>query len=76
MQIVNGAGHHVYADAPDEFNQYVKEACAFVDLATNQEKSPLNGRVLGQRSPSDTNAEEKEDNLEEHSEFTASLVSP
>lgn len=31
--ILNGAGHHVYADMPEEFNQMVLKVCADVDNA-------------------------------------------
>lgn len=32
IRIINGAGHHVYADKPDIFNQYVIDACSNKDL--------------------------------------------
>lgn len=28
LQVINGAGHHVYLDKPDLFNKFVLEACA------------------------------------------------
>ncbi|KAL4704279.1 hypothetical protein ACJJTC_016297 [Scirpophaga incertulas] len=31
VQVINGAGHHVYLDKPDLFNKYVAEACARAD---------------------------------------------
>ncbi|XP_050305889.1 (Lyso)-N-acylphosphatidylethanolamine lipase-like isoform X2 [Anthonomus grandis grandis] len=31
LQVIGGAGHHVYADKPHQFNQIVMEACAFTD---------------------------------------------
>lgn len=31
MQVINGAGHHVYADRSEIFNKYVQEACALSD---------------------------------------------
>ncbi|XP_014365869.2 1-acylglycerol-3-phosphate O-acyltransferase ABHD5 isoform X2 [Papilio machaon] len=31
VQVINGAGHHVYVDKPDLFNKYVLEACARAD---------------------------------------------
>lgn len=31
IQVIPKAGHHVYADRPDLFNQYVNEACEFSD---------------------------------------------
>lgn len=30
-QAILGAGHYVYADQPEEFNQKVKEVCGSVD---------------------------------------------
>ncbi|CAD6998503.1 unnamed protein product [Ceratitis capitata] len=36
IKMVNGAGHHVYADKPDIFNRYVNEACElYKAYATN-----------------------------------------
>lgn len=31
IQVISGAGHHVYADKPDIFNKYVNDACTFSD---------------------------------------------
>lgn len=31
VQIITGAGHHVYADKPEIFNKYVNDACNFTD---------------------------------------------
>lgn len=30
-QVITGAGHHIYADKPEIFNQMVLEACAITD---------------------------------------------
>lgn len=29
--MVTGAGHHIFADKPEAFNQFVNEACRFTD---------------------------------------------
>ncbi|XP_047518121.1 (Lyso)-N-acylphosphatidylethanolamine lipase isoform X2 [Pieris napi] len=34
VQVINGAGHHIYLDKPDLFNKYVNEACARADADT------------------------------------------
>lgn len=31
VQAVNGAGHHVFADKPEQFNAFVNEACFLAD---------------------------------------------
>lgn len=31
LKVINGAGHHVHADKPDIFNQFVLECCAEAD---------------------------------------------
>lgn len=31
VQVISGAGHHVYADKSDTFNKYVLEACTLTD---------------------------------------------
>ncbi|XP_055380468.1 (Lyso)-N-acylphosphatidylethanolamine lipase isoform X2 [Condylostylus longicornis] len=42
MRIINGAGHHVYADKPSVFNQYVLEACGDNDSKLDEEKNLSN----------------------------------
>lgn len=36
LQVISGAGHHVYADKPETFNQVVLEACNYTDNVTNR----------------------------------------
>jgi len=31
VQVVTGAGHHIFADKPEQFNRFVNEACALSD---------------------------------------------
>ncbi|XP_055679992.1 (Lyso)-N-acylphosphatidylethanolamine lipase isoform X1 [Lutzomyia longipalpis] len=31
IQVINGAGHHIYADRPEVFNRYVNDVCALSD---------------------------------------------
>lgn len=33
VQVISGAGHHVFADKPELFNKYVNEACEQSDAA-------------------------------------------
>ncbi|XP_019881715.1 (Lyso)-N-acylphosphatidylethanolamine lipase isoform X2 [Aethina tumida] len=31
LQVIQGAGHHIYADKPEQFNNVVREACRYTD---------------------------------------------
>lgn len=31
LQVISGAGHHIFADKPEVFNEYVNAACRFGD---------------------------------------------
>lgn len=31
VQVISGAGHHIFADKPEVFNEYVNAACRFSD---------------------------------------------
>lgn len=35
LQVITGAGHHVYADKPEVFNQVVLDACTYTDNIAN-----------------------------------------
>lgn len=41
MQVITGAGHHVYADKSEIFNKYVQEACALSDSVSHLTSSNL-----------------------------------
>ena len=36
FQIIEGGGHHVYFDKPEEFNDSVENICQAIDEETNQ----------------------------------------
>ncbi|CAH1163557.1 unnamed protein product [Phaedon cochleariae] len=36
LQVITGAGHHVYADKPESFNQIVLDACEYTDSLQNR----------------------------------------
>jgi abhydrolase domain-containing protein 5 len=38
LQVITGAGHHVYADKPETFNRYVTEACSLTDSGEARKK--------------------------------------
>lgn len=40
---VPGAGHHVYADKPQIFNQWVNDACTMADTDEHLKIKPSNG---------------------------------
>ncbi|XP_021948565.1 (Lyso)-N-acylphosphatidylethanolamine lipase isoform X2 [Folsomia candida] len=48
VQIIRGAGHHVYADSKDKFNDLVLKACAHTDLGNplNFDLSPKKETIL------------------------------
>lgn len=31
VEVIKGAGHHVYVDAPSAFNEFINETCALID---------------------------------------------
>ncbi|KAG5891495.1 hypothetical protein JTB14_009829 [Gonioctena quinquepunctata] len=41
LQVVSGAGHHLYADKPETFNQMVIDACDFTDSLPNPKNLAL-----------------------------------
>lgn len=55
MQVITGAGHHVYADKSEIFNKYVLEACALSDSIPHLTSSNLH--------PSTINSDQERDDL-------------
>lgn len=45
LQVITGAGHHVYADKSETFNKYVLEACALSDSIPRLTSSNLRSYV-------------------------------
>lgn len=40
-QVISGAGHHIFADKPDVFNDYVNSACRFSDKLPDDETGEM-----------------------------------
>ncbi|XP_072942593.1 1-acylglycerol-3-phosphate O-acyltransferase ABHD5 isoform X2 [Epargyreus clarus] len=40
VQVINGAGHHVYLDKPEIFNKFVNDACAQADAEPRRARTP------------------------------------
>ncbi|KAL1513211.1 hypothetical protein ABEB36_002649 [Hypothenemus hampei] len=41
LRVIPGAGHHVYADKPEQFNQIVLEACRYADSQSVSDRLPI-----------------------------------
>lgn len=39
LQVISGAGHHIFADKPDVFSQFVNDACNLSDNMPNSIES-------------------------------------
>ncbi|XP_012540382.1 (Lyso)-N-acylphosphatidylethanolamine lipase isoform X1 [Monomorium pharaonis] len=50
VQVITGAGHHVYADKSDIFNKYVMEACALTDSIPRLTSSNLHPKSSNQET--------------------------
>lgn len=66
IQVIAGAGHHVYADKPGAFNNYVIEACRYSDSRETTNKLPKEMK-FSSPPPSDLEGEvsntESEENI-------------
>lgn len=47
--MINGAGHHIYLDKPEQFNKYVVEACERADAYDPRDhmQGPTEGYNIG-----------------------------
>jgi len=45
IQVITGAGHHVYADKSETFNKYVLEVCALSDSIPHLTSSNLRSYI-------------------------------
>lgn len=41
VQVISGAGHHIFADKPEVFNEYVNAACRFSDSLPEDDSGEL-----------------------------------
>ncbi|XP_075981065.1 pummelig isoform X2 [Anticarsia gemmatalis] len=41
VQVINGAGHHVYLDKPEQFNKFVLEACSRADESPERKPAAI-----------------------------------
>lgn len=66
VQIISGAGHHVYADKTDIFNKYVLEACSLSDkidklTSKHSPQTPKTIQIKKQWLPIDSKSEDEDD---------------
>lgn len=65
IQVITGAGHHVYADKPETFNRYVIEACNVADSGETRKK-PLRETKSSSPPPNDLEGETSNTESEEN----------
>lgn len=65
MQVITGAGHHVYADKSEIFNKYVLEACALSDSIPHLTSSNLRPYITSDQEKDLPNEALEEQRLEE-----------
>nr|CAD7263246.1 unnamed protein product [Timema shepardi] len=51
VQVINGAGHHVYADKSETFNRYVLDACEYTDKEEVVSLAPPQDIVIETQDP-------------------------
>lgn len=71
LQIISGAGHHVYADKTEIFNKHVLEACSLsdsIDKLTSKHAPQIIKGVLPTKKwlPMDSNDSKSEDEDEDN----------
>lgn len=81
MQVITGAGHHVYADKSEIFNKYVEEACALSDLIPCLTSSnvrpnikPISGQEININLPNETLDERRSEEKNLNTESTESKI--
>ena len=72
LQVITGAGHHVYADKPEAFNRYVIEACSVSDSGETGNKLP---KEIKFSSPPPNDLEGETSNTESEENIAASTGS-
>lgn len=72
VQVITGAGHHVYADKPEAFNRYVMEACSVSDSGETGNKLPIEMKFS---SPPPNDLEGETSNTESEENIAASTGS-
>lgn len=68
LQVITGAGHHVYADKAETFNRYVIEACSLSDSGETGNKLP---KEIKFSSPPPTDLEGETSNTESEENIAA-----
>nr|CAD7585952.1 unnamed protein product [Timema genevievae] len=51
VQVINGAGHHVYADKSETFNRYVLDACEYTDKEEDVSLAPPQDIIIVSQDP-------------------------
>ncbi|CAG4987040.1 unnamed protein product [Colias eurytheme] len=57
VQVINGAGHHIYLDKPDLFNKFVNEACTRADSDPRLPAQTSETKTTPNQTPTEENIE-------------------